>query len=64
MEEAILSTFSIDENAIIEPLKEASLTALRRTVFRGSANNAYGKNLRWRAEKFGAIADQWKKILT
>jgi len=62
MQEAILSTFTVDENAIMEPLKEGSLTSIRRTVFRGSANNAYGKNLRWRAEKFGASQINGKKF--
>ena len=62
MGEAILSTFSIDDNAVIEPLEEGTLTSLRRTVFRGSANNAYGKNLRWRAEKFGASQINGKKF--
>src|SRR5678816_37181 len=62
MEEAILSTFTIDSNAIMEPLQEGTLTSLRRTVFRGSANNAYGKNLRWKAEKFGASQIDGKKF--
>jgi len=62
MEEAILSTFTIDSNAIMEPLQEGTLTSLRRNVFRGSANNAYGKNLRWKAEKFGASQIDGKKF--
>lgn len=51
MKEAILSTFKITDATSIEPLKETSAAGLRRTVFRGSANSDYGKNLRWRAEK-------------
>lgn len=63
MQEAILSTFTVHENAIMEPLKEeSSFTSIRRTVFRGSANNDYGKNLRWRAEKFGASEINGKKF--
>jgi len=63
MQEAILSTFTIAENAIMEPLKEeGGLTSLRRTVFRGSANNDYGKNLRWKAEKYGASQINGKKF--
>ena len=62
MNEAILSTFTIDSNAIMEPLQEGSFTSIRRTVFRGSANSAYGKNLRWRAEKFSASQINGKKF--
>jgi len=62
MQEAILSTFIIDSNAIIEPLQEAAFTSIRRTVFRGSANNDYGKNLRWRAEKLSASQINGKKF--
>jgi len=62
MQEAILSTFTIDSNATIEPLQEAAFTSIRRTVFRGSANNDYGKNLRWKAEKFGASQINGKKF--
>jgi len=52
MEEGIISTFIIDSTTVLQPLGEGRFTALRRTVFRGSANSAYGKNLRWRMEKF------------
>ena len=62
MEEAILSTFTIDSAATLETLNEGKLTSLRRTVFRGSANSDYGKNLRWRAEKFGASQINGKKF--
>jgi FAD/FMN-containing dehydrogenase len=54
MEEAMLSVFTIDKQAAIAPLKEAGFTALRRSVFRGSANSNYGKNLRWKMEKMSA----------
>lgn len=62
MEEAILSIFTTDNAVTLEPLKEGSFTSLRRTVFRGSANSDYGKNLRWRAEKFGASQINGKKF--
>jgi len=51
MEEAILSTFTINDKKALVPLEKASYTALRRTVFRSSANSDYGKDLRWRSEK-------------
>lgn len=54
MNEAILSVFTIDSQAVTEPLKKTGYTGIRRAVFRGSANSDYGKNLRWRAEKWGA----------
>lgn len=54
MEQAILSVFTVDTAAIIGPLKKTGYVGLRRTVFRGSANSDYGKNLRWKAEKWGA----------
>lgn len=62
MNEAILSIFETDDPTVIEPLKEGTLTFVRRTVFRGSANNDYGKNLRWKAEKFGASQIDGKKF--
>lgn len=52
MEEAILSTYCIDTTAELKVVKQNSLQGLRRTVFRGSANSDYGKNLRWKIEKF------------
>lgn len=54
MEEAMLSVFTIDSAAAMKPLEKAGYTGIRRQVFRGSANSEYGKNLRWRAEKWGA----------
>lgn len=54
MEEAMLSVFTIDKDAAIAPLKKAGFAGLRRSVFRGSANSNYGKNLRWKMEKLSA----------
>lgn len=53
MEEAMLSVFT-DTQATIAPLKQAGFATLRRSVFRGSANSNYGKNLRWKMEKMSA----------
>jgi FAD/FMN-containing dehydrogenase len=51
MEEAIISVYtSIDTNLRL-PLSNKTYPGLRRTVFRGSVNSDYGKQLRWRAEK-------------
>jgi FAD/FMN-containing dehydrogenase len=52
MNEAILSTFTIDTSAPLQSLHKSGFASLRRTVFRGSANSQYGKNLRWKAEKY------------
>jgi FAD/FMN-containing dehydrogenase len=49
--EAILSTFRIDDSVAIPALKAPGLSAFRRTVFRSSASSEYGKELRWRLEK-------------
>lgn len=54
MDEAMLSVFTIDKDAAIAPLKKAGFAGLRRSVFRGSANSNYGKNLRWKMEKLSA----------
>jgi len=62
MNEAILSIFETDSTIYIDPLQEGTFTGFRRTVFRGSANSDYGKNLRWRAEKFGASQINGKKF--
>lgn len=51
MEEAILSIFTVDNFAELKPIQKAKYVAIRRTVFRSSANSTYGKNLRWKAEK-------------
>ncbi|OQP64156.1 hypothetical protein A3860_22385 [Niastella vici] len=62
MEEAIIGTFLIDSKAAFKPLGESGFTAIRRTVFRGSANSAYGKNLRWKAEKLIAAQINGKTV--
>jgi FAD/FMN-containing dehydrogenase len=62
MEEAMLSVFTTDSQAIIKPLEKAGYSGIRRQVFRGSANSNYGKNLRWRAEKLGAKFISGKKF--
>jgi len=54
MEEAILTTFTIDSNATMQSIEKSRFTALRRTVFRSSANSDYGKDLRWATEKFAS----------
>jgi hypothetical protein len=54
MKEAMLSVFTIDKQAAPAPLKKAGFAGLRRSVFRGSANSNYGKNLRWKMEKWSA----------
>jgi FAD/FMN-containing dehydrogenase len=51
MEESILSTFTADNKIPVESLQKNKYASIRRTVFRGSANSGYGKDLRWRAEK-------------
>ena len=52
MEEAILSTFKVENGGIKPSLQKSRYGSLRRTVFRGSVNSRYGKNLRWKMEKF------------
>jgi FAD/FMN-containing dehydrogenase len=53
MQEAMISIYRADETELTRPLKENGFTAFRRTVFRGSVNSAYGKDLRWTIEKAG-----------
>jgi FAD/FMN-containing dehydrogenase len=62
MEEAILSTFSEGNTTAPKTLQPGSLAALRRTIFRGSVNSGYGKNLRWTAEKFGTSLIKGKQF--
>jgi FAD/FMN-containing dehydrogenase len=62
MEEAMLSVFTIDNEAAMKPLQKAGYAGIRRHVFRGSANSDYGKNLRWKAEKTGAWFISGKKF--
>lgn len=51
-EEAILTVFYRDaaEDGALPPLSDPGLDELRRTIFRGSAESDYGKELRWNAE--------------
>ena len=51
-DDAILTVFHRDPAAdgSIPPLSDPGLDELRRTIFRGSAESAYGKELRWNAE--------------
>ena len=51
MEEAILSAYFIEEGSPTKLKDENTYSAFRRTLFRGSANSNYGKNLRWKMEK-------------
>lgn len=51
-DEAILTVFHRDPgpDGSIPPLSDPGMDELRRTIFRGSAQNEYGKELRWKAE--------------
>lgn len=51
-DDAILTVFHRDPapDGAIPPLSDPGLDELRRTIFRGSAESAYGKELRWNAE--------------
>lgn len=49
-EEVIVNAFFRDTSSEIPPLSEPGMAELRRSVFRGSAQNDYGKKLRWSAE--------------
>jgi FAD/FMN-containing dehydrogenase len=53
LQEGILSVLYRDPAAdgSIPPLSEPALSSVKRTVFRGSAEDDYGKALRWDAEK-------------
>jgi len=62
MEEAILSTFTVDNNTALQPLHKSTYTSIRRTVFRSSANSQYGKNLRWKTEKLASSQLTGKKF--
>lgn len=54
MEEAILSTYTVTDVPGQKLHEKNTFSAVRRTVFRGSANSSYGKNLRWKLEKASA----------
>jgi hypothetical protein len=47
---AIINAFFVDRTGEIPPLIEPGMVKLRRSVFRGSADSDYGKELRWSAE--------------
>ncbi len=51
LEEAILTVFRPQPGAVPEPLGEPQGRLLRRLVFRGQVGSAYGKRLRWNAER-------------
>lgn len=55
MEEAILSTYALKPGTP-EKTNGNTFPAFRRTLFRGSANSTYGKNLRWSVEKIASHA--------
>ena len=55
LEEAIIYTCRVDDAVKIPVLAESSLNALKRIIFRGTVDSAYGKQLRWKAEtNFGS----------
>ena len=49
-QEVMITQFYPETAGAIPSLSEPGLAALRRAVFRGSAENDYGKELRWEAE--------------
>lgn len=50
LQEMIINVLHVDEGGNIPSLAEPGLTALRRTIFRGSAESEYGKQFRWYSE--------------
>ena len=50
LKDVIINAFFVDSDGEIPPLVEPRIVELRRAVFRGSAKNDYGKELRWNAE--------------
>lgn len=52
LQEVILNVFTEDSDsqAAIPDLLDPGLVAIRRSIFRGSVDSAYGKQLRWTAE--------------
>lgn len=50
LKDVIINAFFVDPEGEIPELKEPQIVKLRRAVFRGSAKNEYGKELRWSAE--------------
>ncbi len=52
LKEAILNTYTADTTVKgILPLGDPTLVAARRSIFRSSVGSAYGKAMRWKAEK-------------
>jgi FAD/FMN-containing dehydrogenase len=49
-DEVIFNVLRQDSGGEIPPLSEPGMVQLRRSVFRGSADSDYGKELRWSAE--------------
>jgi FAD/FMN-containing dehydrogenase len=49
-DEVIFNVLTRDSGGEIPPLTEPGMARLRRSVFRGSADSDYGKELRWSAE--------------
>lgn len=52
LQDVILNVFTedTDPQASIPPLEEPGLVGIRRSIFRGSGDSNYGKQLRWTAE--------------
>lgn len=50
LKEVVINAFHRDDDGPIPELEDASAVALRRSIFRGSADSEYGKQLRWSAE--------------
>lgn len=51
LDEAVLYAMRpVDDGADLPPIRTPGMAGLRRSVFRGSADDDYGKSLRWRAE--------------
>jgi FAD/FMN-containing dehydrogenase len=49
-QEVVINAFHTDSGGDIPSLHEPGLAALKRALFRGSADSEYGKELRWTAE--------------
>ena len=62
MEEAILSIFTIDKDSGLQPLQKNSYGSIRRTIFRSSVNSNYGKNIRWKIEKWATTKVTGKRF--
>jgi FAD/FMN-containing dehydrogenase len=60
LNEAILSVFEKTNLKPDSALQKPGLEKLERIIFRGSVNSDYGKNLRWRIEKFSTKLSKGK----